>query len=1456
MKSVSFCHRAGYIRAFATRALAAVLFAAFAAAPAITPARAVDFCNGQVTAVPVRDGKAPAVDGNLGDWDLSAQEPVYISEQSAHKMNGDWAFMYDDEAFYIAARVTMPGRPYTNINNPQDAFWSGDILQVRMSADPGAKYPLDRDRDAANTRIVHLSFWRNTQTQENFLHVAEGTKLNLGKSVNPPGSKVILLPDGEAGYTLEARVPWSAMNVPGGRNPFKPGDKTALIAETIYIGGDTSRVPLCYNTNPGTFAFNRPNAWGRVEFAAKSLGERRRPTLQALIAAMGPAETGLPTVGVPIEVTVPEGGRKVSLNIMGPKGEVLREVIGGESLTGGRHTIHWDGRDAWGRQLEPGTYTWGAYMHGGLRAEYAGSVGTSGIPPWSTRDGKGGWGGDHSNPIAAAADASGIYLLWPVSEAGRAIVKVDYEGKVLWRNNPFVGGGFGPFYGIASDGEYLYLTRGNRDAYLVRLKADTGALMTWGADGPSEMLVSRTDTPAVVPCLTTPASFSAGKDYPPTSFTRSRSDGIAPKLYVGIEEDEASDLPPVLQPDPVGLAYSPRDGGTLYLSVYSADKVLVLDAATGKAREGGANAAELKVRGPRGLAVAPGSGDLYAVSYVPGREGVAEVLCFAGGQGEGKAVISGKAVLDAPFGIALDVPAPLKGGHSSGSAPRPQHIFVSNLGAAQQVKVFDAQSGREVGAIGTKGGRPWQGRYNGAALLMPAGLAMDAKGCLVVPEAAPPKVFSRFSLQMNEGGSEQPRFTEKLEKRWFGPGVYWNSTWPMPEDPRHVFYMNSHAIGRARLGSGPDQPGLPDAYWESRMAGFPQIPDMEGGIPQPQTLRAANGRLYLVRDAREHAVMVLNDDETMRPVATFTAFSATAKDNPLKINHLKVWVDQNGDGRVQESEESVLKDLADGQPFPVVSHTTASVYMEPKGDLLFSTSSNCILHIPAAEKDAFAADGSVRWNMAGARLLVREVLPGAKQMHTTYRQGILGVRRDSAGHIYTAFNTRVDGTSGGPFDYPTPAIATRMKEGMGHTSSFNVIKFARYDAAGNLVWMAGRKATAGARPGEMYHHWNLAGLVNDRYVAAGSEWGQIYFYTTDGFFVDALMNNPGDVTQPGPYTFGGETSGGRVAFFAETGELWAYSTGMAYQVRGFSQGVVERETRLTGEVRLDKFYDLPEGHPMAGAAPVKPLQVVELKENAARDNAMWRGIPTAELKRNGKPLARAQLALDQEFLYARIQVADESPLQNGAGEVQLAFKGGDTAGIVLGPVRNEAKAKDKAPVAGDIRLMAAMIGGKPRLIAMKAVPGTASSPAATPSAAKPFEYYTPSAGRVQFVFVDEVPGARVELTRSAPGDDAAGGGTSVVGPGYTATFAVPRAFLDRELELKSGTTVRGDIEVRLSGDGGRGLQATSRNYYFTPNTAETTMTDDVPTEARLYPQHWGPVEIVPAGTPAGIGKEK
>ena len=73
----------------------------------------------------------------------------------------------------------------------------------------------------------------------------------------------------------------------------------------------------------------------------------RHGTMDEALASAEPA-----LVGVPIVVNVPDAG-KLSVNIVGPRGEVLRELCGGVEVKPGKFTVKWDGRDQWGVPLTP-----------------------------------------------------------------------------------------------------------------------------------------------------------------------------------------------------------------------------------------------------------------------------------------------------------------------------------------------------------------------------------------------------------------------------------------------------------------------------------------------------------------------------------------------------------------------------------------------------------------------------------------------------------------------------------------------------------------------------------------------------------------------------------------------------------------------------------------------------------------------------------------------------------------------------------------------------------------------------------------------------------------------------------------------------------------------------------------------------------------------------------------------
>lgn len=1298
--------------------------------------QAVDWTYGETKAIPVKEGMSIRIDGKLDDWDLSYMEVGYNTEQTAKYKHAEWAVMYDDNVLYIAARIGLPERPYRNTFFPQDAFWWDDILQFRLCSDPTVMYPIDRDKNKTNNRICHISIWKNTDTNQDFIHIDHGTYINLGANINLPGTKIAFSMADNHSYTVEAKIPWSALNVPGGKNPYKHGEKMPFVIEPRWFDG--GNFTANYRVNPGDFAFQSPHSWGVIQFMPSSPGYRQKPTIDQVLADLEEKEKNKIQVGVPIKISVPEDSMKLSVNIFDASGHIIRELTGGKLCMKGDHYIYWDGYDTWKHPVQTGNYKWGAYLHKGLKAKYQGSVGISGNPTYNTYDGKGGWGADHSNPVDCTSDETGLYFLWPVAEGGKAIVKTDYHGKVLWRKTPFLGGGFGEYFSLTAGKDYLYLSRLNvlqdevsgkikQKTYLAKLSKENGALITWPGDA-SEVLVYST-----------------------------LLDSISHKhIPISVEyRGKAQKTGYVYHPDCMGIA---EFNGTVFMASNSSGKIFLLDIIQGT------KIGELICPGVRGINF-DSKGNLYAVSFE--KKGKAKVYYFLKGQGKGIPIVSRN--LEAPYDVAVD---------------QFGKIYVSDGGNTQQIKVFN-QNGKLISTIGKPGGRPHQGLYDQDGLLNPSGICIDKNGYLLVTETSAPKVFSQFDADSG-----------KLLNRWYGAGVYWNSTWPMPDNPKHVFYMLTGAIGRGIL-RGTEQTGIPDAYWWIEHTPYEFVGNLESGIPQPETIKADNNKLYIVKDSEPHAVMLF-DDDILRPVCTWKWSK--------EMKCIEGWIDKNKDGLQQNNELFTIEKTKDGKPIPKLAEKTSSFHMEPNGDLYFVTEGNSILKLAVTK---LSEDGLINWDIENIFFVVPTVLPGLTEMTTTWRHGILGVRLDKNENLYTIFNVRLKG-SGGAYDFPTEEIANQLLEGMGHTSEFNAVKFAKFDKQGNLLWMAGRKATAGAADGEMYHFWNLAGIANDKYIAGASEWGQIYLYTHDGFYVDALMNNPGVISEPGPYTFGGETSGGRIQYFPDIDELWAYSSGMAYRVEGFEKGKVVGEQRLYGTVYLDKLYE-----PVISEIKEKKMTISYIPSgNPVNDVTLWNNKPVSTVMYHNKELAKVSLLFDEKNLYCKMDIVDESPLENSSDQIQLLFKGGDMAGLLLGPSTDR-----NGSGIGDIRIMAAMCMNKPCLVAMKY---------RTTGKKIPFEYYTPAVGKVVFDYVGEIPHSQLSLKKTTDG--------------YQALFSVPLSFLDIDINSEAG--IRGDIDLRFSGIGGRGLQAVSRNYLFTPDKSETTMTDDVPTEAKLYPEYWKKIEII------------
>lgn len=1267
---------------------------AAAVASASLAALAGNMCpDGIAYAVPLKDGKAPVIDGCLDDWDLSAAEPSWNAEQYADEQYAKIAFMYDDDFFYVGVDMGLYDHEYTNPNRPADRFWNGDVIQVRICTDPKLPHPLPRVETDA---ITAINLWKNSQTGEDHLFITAGPGWNRVMKDKPAGSAVKVVTKGTH-CVMESRTPWNILGVPSGKCPFKPGEMMSACVDVKWSpGSDGHYTALIFDRDPGAFAFQNLGNWGRIAFSARGGLPPKPKTLEEIAKAAREVANAPRVTSTPIKVTIPKKG-KLSVNIVRDDGWVVKELMGGELHDAGEVTAYWDGRDSLGFPCETGReYKWKAYLHDGLDWEYVGTVGVSGNPPYETPDKKGGWGADHGPAVDAACDDTGRYFVWHIAEGGRGIVKTGFDGEVIWRTSPFVAGGFCPFNCVcAENGKVWIVLEMNGVTQLIRLDAATGNYELF-PDGRGSI------------------PFPASKK----------------KLDLPLRRDFALNS--------VGCAVK---DGKVYVSDTMGDKVFVLDGNTG------AVLGELAIAHPRGiclygdgLLVAQANGDVSKLGF----DGTKQKL-FGG--------------LELPHGIAVD---------ASGA------VYVSDHGSSHQVKRFvkGADGWKLAAAFGKKGGRPDAGTIEKENFRYPAGLAVDKTGTLLVPEMAAPKIVNLLEAE-----------TGRILRKYYGYTSYAPTTFPDCDDPREVYYSlaGPDCFARAHLKEG-SVVGEPDACWDFEAVGSP-VGSVVSTMNTPYVIRAANGKKYLVADGGPgfgcggygtdyktdygtwgRPMMRIDANDVLTPVACVWN---TGREGDA----LLVWCDRNGDGEIGKDELDPLTGVGEEKYRWALQN--GSMYVDDKGDCYITSQNQRIVRL---RNRGWNAIGAPDWDVKGAEIAIPDVLPGA-HVHSGWRFGFLGMRRDAEGNFYAAINCN--------YPYVTEEYSKYMHQGMGHTADMNAVFMTKYDKNGKLVWRTGRKAIGGAKPGEILHHWCYAGLVNDEYSVAASEWACFTFYTKDGFYVDRIFDTPGlkPADKVGPKGMGGEDFSGQIVYYPERDEVWAYNEGHVFKVLGFEKGRVKGEWRTEGKVRLET---------------VDPLDFTGKKKAVGDVKFKVEG---------GKAVFTAH-------------VTDDSPLVNVAGDIGAVFKGGDAVGFEVGP-------KDAAASLGTIpernpqgrhigfaRVLAARLGGKDRVIAFKPF---------TNQEKRPLSYSTPAGGDSAFEFVGEVPGAEVVFKVDANGK------------GYTAQVTVPAEFL--ELDFAKGFAF--EAEALLSGEGQRGLGTVERCYLNSPDSSETTMTDDVPTESRLYPKGWG-----------------
>ncbi|HEY3331681.1 MAG TPA: hypothetical protein VGK19_16745 [Capsulimonadaceae bacterium] len=1348
-----------------TTVLIAVLALLQPAARAADAASSVQSENHALLVVPVPG--AVKIDGDLKDWDLSGEIlSCYDTTALLAKYSARTAAMYDSQYLYLSFHVKSP-RPMANLNDPvatpSDGWKNGDCIQLRMYIDPDKPYGAP-----AGGRILHVDAYYSALRSRPVARIIyqdmarhEPAEADIANAVGSGVDEAFTRDADGKGYTQELRIAWKMLRRDG--SAFKAGDSFRMGLEFLW-GNPSNTWPehryadLLNAKKPmREFFWTANDAWGEVKFMSHGkLGVSPSAQLQDSIAKA--IERKYATDGVvPITYKLPSA-QAVTLVVEKPDGTRVRNLIGDFPRKSGANTDYWDGLDDNGKLVEAGKYIVRGLRHGAYDLLYQFSYGSPGNPPWQTADHKGSWMSDYAgdnSPKGVATDGDWVFLSTAQSEAGTTVIGVDSTGQRQWGVERIAGGP------LAVQGDSLYMLYGGANSADKYAKNDVMIVKLDKRTGQYVKFTSGEPRALV-------AHFTEARQLPPTKSKAAMiGTGITDITYSGYIAH--------------GIAAS---ADKLYVSLYYDNKVIVLD------RASGAVTGELPLDHPIGLATGK-DGTLYAVS---GRQ-----VVKLGTDGKFAPVV--QSGLSAPVGLTI-------GGDGS--------LYVSDWANQMCVKVF-ATDGRLQRTIGTPGGRPWKGKYDAGGMLLPWGIAVDAKNRLWTAEFDDqPKRISVWSA------------AGTLEREFCGPTGYQTCGAGVDvDDPTHGFLSGAYIDldwnkGQWRVASTLSRPMDPAALFAPRGAesdrGFKTAtingrkllyyclipgdfgvsalengaarPLMARGLLQEVVRRADTPSEFRVLGSAQAAPELSWVTDWLKTVTTADRTGTDKKifDRLSTERVMYIWTDSNGDGLVQAPEVRLFlpKDVAGlrcGDYWPCGVDKALTQYSET-------------YRWPIHE-----------WNSVGAPVYRLEDVTA---FTTQPNFANAWVTSDGIGV-----------SVGNPFtlvDRNGKLIATYPSRWPGVHGSHS----APQDMNGRLI---GTNFVIGTskQPGDL----------GDLICIAGNM-GKAFLFTSDGLYAGSLLRDcrnapdalPANAvrgmsiasTSAGSEWFGGEFFRNKLDNKVYLGSAAGGTAVLLSEVRGLDS--IERIPASTLTFTPEQFAKAQSRKAAAdavvanetGVLAVRPLAPPPANVPPKTDEFAWGGGQSASWSFDDRRSAEAAWTFDGTNLHLCFRnVKDSSPMVNDGKVITQLFKTGDAALFELRPTPGDTR---PALLPGDLRLLVSVFQGKPVVILYR-YKALAKEPL------QPVDF-TIGVGFTHVDVLKVLDTAKVAIDRKAGS--------------YDIRVTVPLA--DLGFRPEPGKLYRGDFGI-VYGDAAGSIDELRMNWH----NKDTGLVADLPGEARIEPAKWGTFTI-------------
>ena len=380
--------------------------------------------------------------------------------------------------------------------------------------------------------------------------------------------------------------------------------------------------------------------------------------------------------------------------------------------------------------------------------------------------------------------------------------------------------------------------------------------------------------------------------------------------------------------------------------------------------------------------------------------------------------------------------------------------------------------------------------------------------------------------------------------------------------------------------------------------------------------------------------------------------------------------------------------------------------------------------------------------------------------------------------------------------------------------------------------------TGAARPGEVYGPMFVRPLGGVAAVIDNSRAG-VVLYTRDGLYIDTVFPDDHLVghDQMGAYWQPGEFFAGDVYANRDNGKIY-FAMGKTMPQIFEAQGWTISASPASAIQQIDDSVTLraneigtpsaPQLEIRGGASAARLARFAPATGGApALDGSMhgWETCDPVTFANGPDQSVEVRCLYDRGHLYLRWHARtgrDVDPRPLGRPENLFAHdREADTLGLYL-QCDPQAKPGAASPGgrAGDVRFVFTLARdhevAKPVVIGMY--------PAWNGPGASPHSYRTPAGGTAAFANVGVVPNV------------SSGGAIDSDGEGFVLAAAIPRSALPEAPQLESWRTV-GNFDANFGGH--------DRFWWSNTDGSASRETQDEPTEARLYPGAWSPVQCAP-----------